>query len=63
MRRPVPLAFWLLTLATASQGAAAVWALTHDQARGVVMAVSAVVFLAITIAVYVKRPIVDDVTG
>lgn len=60
VRRPVPLAVWLVGLAAASQTLAAWWALATGQPRAGVMAGSAVVFVAATVLLYVKRPAPTD---
>lgn len=57
--RPVPFGVWLFSLATFMQGAATAYALTHDgDDRDVIMGVTFVFFLAVTVTMYVRRPVV-----
>ena len=58
--RPVPFGVWLCALTTILQGAATAWALNHEgDTRGVVMGVTFVIFLVLTITLYVRRPVVE----
>lgn len=58
--RPVPFGVWLFSLATFMQGAATVYALTHDgDRRDIVMGVTFLFFLTVTVTMYVRRPVID----
>ena len=49
-----------MVMASSSQALAAAWAVSEDQSRATVMAVSAVLLVAVTVVLFVKRPTPHD---